>query len=111
MLKPILWKEWREQRWKMLFGTLLLSFITSSSGEMMITVPPDLKFGIWGLGGMLLSLYSAMGVFAPEQTNHTKIFLVSKPLSSWRIFFCKWLKVGFYQLLVTLGLQSFVNEE
>jgi hypothetical protein len=46
--------------------------------------------GVWVIGGFILSLYSAMGVFAPERTDGTLTFLASKPLAPSRVFLCKW---------------------
>ena len=90
MIKPLIWKEWREQRWKLAFGTVMLVFFTGSLLAARLTTQSESIISVWILGGLVLSLYSAMGVFAPEITNGTKTFLSSKPLQPWKIFLCKW---------------------
>ena len=90
MIGPLIWKEWREQRWKMAFGMVMLAFFTGSLLAARLTTDREIIIIVWVLGSLILSLYSAMGVFAPETTNRTKTFLSSKPLQSWEIFFGKW---------------------
>ena len=90
MTKPLIWKEWREQRWKLAFGTVMLAFFTGSLLAARLTTNREIIVVVWVLGGLVLSLYSAMGVFAPEITNGTRTFLLSKPLKSWEIFLGKW---------------------
>jgi ABC-type transport system involved in multi-copper enzyme maturation permease subunit len=90
MLKAILWKEWREQRWKLAFGTVMLLFFTGSFLAARVTSNKETVLIICGFGGILLTIYSAMGVFAPEHINRTKNFLISKPVQPWKTFLCKW---------------------
>ena len=90
MIKPLIWKEWQEQRWKLDFGTAMLVFFTGSLLAARLTTDREVIIVVWLLGGLVLSLYSAMGVFATEITNGTKTFLLSKPLESWKIFLGKW---------------------
>jgi ABC-type transport system involved in multi-copper enzyme maturation permease subunit len=91
MISPILWKEWREQRWKLAFGTLMLVFFTCSFLAAGITSDQEMAVVIWLFGGLILALHSAMGVFAPERANGTMSFLASKPIEPWKVFACKWL--------------------
>lgn len=90
MIKPLIWKEWHEQRWKLAFGTVMLVFFTGSLLSAHLTTDREIIIVVWILGGLVLSLYSAMGVFAPEITNGTKTFLSSKPIQPWKIFLGKW---------------------
>lgn len=90
MMKSIIWKEWREQRWKLAFGTVMLVFFTGSMLAARLTTDREIIVVVWIFGGMILSLYSAMGVFAPETTAGTKVFLTSKPIPPWKVFCCKW---------------------
>jgi len=91
MISPILWKEWREQRWKLAFGTLMLVFFTGSFLAARVTSDREVAVVIWVAGGLILALHSAMGVFAPERANGTMNFLASKPVEPWKVFACKWL--------------------
>ncbi|MHC4214166.1 MAG: hypothetical protein ACYSWP_12415 [Planctomycetota bacterium] len=90
MIKSLIWKEWHEQRWKLAFGTVMLVFFAGSLLAARLTAQSESIIVVWILGGLVLSLYSAMGVFAPEMTNGTKTFLSSKPLQPWKVFLCKW---------------------
>lgn len=107
MIKSILWKEWREQQWKLAFGTVMLLFFTGSFMMAQITTDRETTILTWILGGLLLSLYSAMGVFAPEHSNKTTTFLASKPLEAWKVFACKWF-VGWLNFAVPLMVCSLV---
>ena len=108
MLKPLIWKEYHEQRWKLAFGTVMLAFFTGALLAARLTTDRELPIVIWLLGGLVLSLYSAMGVFAPEQTNETKPFLASKPIEPWKVFACKflfgWLNFAVPMLLCSAAL-------
>lgn len=90
MIKPLVWKEWHEQRWKLAFGTVMLAFFTGSLIAARLTTDNENIVAVLFLGGLILSLYSAMGVFAPETTDRTKTFLSSKPIQPWKVFLCKW---------------------
>ena len=90
MIKPLIWKEWHEQRWKLVFGTVMLVFFTGVLIAAKLTTDNETFVVVLIFGGLILSMYSAMGVFAPETTEGTKIFLLSKPIQAWKIFLCKW---------------------
>jgi hypothetical protein len=90
MLKSILWKEWREQRWKLAFGTVLLVFVTGSLAAARLTSDREIYVVIGIFGGMILALYSAMGTFAPEHTNGTTGFLAARPVNPRTVFLVKW---------------------
>jgi len=90
MIRPLIWKEWHEQRWKLAFGTVMLASFTWSLLAARLTTDREVVVVIWILGTLILSLYSAMGVFAPERAAKTAAFLSSKPVGSRKVFFCKW---------------------
>lgn len=102
MITPILWKEWREQRWKLAFGTVMLIFFTGSFFAARVSSNREVTIVIWVFGGLLLGLYSAMGVFAPERTHRTVTFLAAKPVVPWKVFFVKWL-VGWLNMAVPMA--------
>jgi len=101
MIRPILWKEYREQRWKLAFGTVMLLFFTGSFAAARVTSDREIMIVIWICGGLLFALYSAMGVFAPEHSNRTAAFLASRPIAPWKTFACKWF-VGWLNFAVPL---------
>jgi hypothetical protein len=90
MLRPLIWKEWHEQRWKLAFGTVMLLFFTLSLIVSELATDGEIFFVIMLFGGAIMALYSAMGVFSPERMNKTNTFLVSKPVEYWKVFLCKW---------------------
>jgi hypothetical protein len=89
MRVPIIWKEWHEQRWKLAFGTVMLVFFTCSMAIAHVVSFKEVVATAWLIGANILWLYSAMGVFAPEQSNGTLPFLVSKPIRPLRVFLVK----------------------
>ena len=90
MIWALVWKEWREQRWKLGFGGVMLASFTGSLLAARLTTPDEAVLVIWVLGGGLLALYSAMGVFATERSEGTTLFLAAKPVAGWQVFWCKW---------------------
>lgn len=91
MIKALLWKEYREQRWKLAFGTVMLLFVTGSLLAARLASGREIVMVVWVLGGLVLALYSAMGVLAPERTNGTTLFLAARPVRAWESFAAKWL--------------------
>jgi ABC-type transport system involved in cytochrome c biogenesis permease component len=87
---PIAWKEWREQRWKTAFGTVMVLAFAGSIVSSRVMTAREAAGVIWIFCILLLPLYSAMGVFAPEHECGTLAFLASKPLRPARVFLAKW---------------------
>jgi ABC-type transport system involved in multi-copper enzyme maturation permease subunit len=91
MSKPLIWKEWREQRWKTVFGTVMaLAFLGATTAARVMTAREAVAL-VWAFIILLLPLYSAMGVFAPERSAGTLHFLASRPFKPFQVFFWKWL--------------------
>jgi hypothetical protein len=105
MIKSLLWKEWREQRWKMIFGAVMILFFAGSLRAARIASTDEMILVVWFVGGFLLALYNAMGAFAPERAGRTITFLVSKPIASWKVFGCKWF-FGWLNVIVPILLSS-----
>lgn len=91
MRNPIVWKEWHEQRWKLVFSAVMLGSVTAVGLAARITTTREIILVLWMAGGLLLSIFSAMGVLAPEHTDGTVTFLLSKPVRAGRVFAWKWL--------------------
>ena len=103
MVKPILWKEWQEQRWKLAFGSVMLGSLTWAFFASHVVSNQEVIVGVWIVGGTLLALHTAMGVFAPERSAGTTTFLLSKPILPSRAFACKWI-MGWLSLAVPLSV-------
>jgi hypothetical protein len=102
MASPIIWKEWHEQRWKLVFGTVMMLFFAGAMAAARVMTSKEAVVGVWVFGGFILSLYSAMGAFAPEWTGGTLTFLVSKPLNPGKVFLAKWL-FGWLNVIVPMA--------
>ena len=101
MFKQIFWKEWRYQRWKVVFGTVMLIFFTGTLWAARVTTDHEVYIVMWMLGSLVLSLFSATGAFASETTDGTRTFLVAKPVRPWKVFWAKWL-MGWLNFAVPL---------
>lgn len=102
MVSPIVWKEWREQRWFVAFGTvMLLSFAGIATAARVVTAD-EAAIATCMIGGTILTLMSAMGVYASEHTNRTKTFLMSRPLDPRKVFLWKWF-FGWFNIIVPLA--------
>jgi ABC-type transport system involved in multi-copper enzyme maturation permease subunit len=90
MIAPIAWKEWHEQRWRLTFGTVMLVGLIGSLATAHIISAAEVFAILWCASAVVLPLYSAMGVFAPEQTAGTFTFYASKPAKPLAVFMTKW---------------------
>jgi ABC-type transport system involved in multi-copper enzyme maturation permease subunit len=107
MFRQLLWKEWREQRWKLIFGTVMLLFFTGTLMAARLSTSHEVLVAVWIIGGLVLALYSAMGVFAPEVSNETQTFLMSKPITPLVVFWGKWF-MGWLNFAVPMLVCSMV---
>jgi hypothetical protein len=90
MIMPIAWKEWHEQRWRLAFGTVMLTGLIGSLAAARVITESEIMVIFWGAATVVLPLYSAMGVFAPEHTAGTFTFYAAKPARPFRVFITKW---------------------
>ncbi len=101
MNAALLWKEWREQRWRCLLGTLVLTAISASLVRAQIVTLPESSVMIFGPLGLMLAVFLAMGSVATERADGTWDFLRAQPIGPARILRLKWL-VGAGQLVAAL---------
>ncbi|HSV26630.1 MAG TPA: hypothetical protein VLH60_01950 [Sedimentisphaerales bacterium] len=87
---PILWKEWRQQRWLLVFSTVMLIGAIGSLAAAHIISEREVAVILYGAAAFALPLFSAMGAFAPEHTGGTFTFYASRPAGPFRVFFAKW---------------------
>jgi ABC-type transport system involved in multi-copper enzyme maturation permease subunit len=90
MIQAVIWKEWRQQRWKLAFGCVLLVFFLGTLASAQLTTSRELVIAVMIFGGMLLALYSAMGAFATEVSEGTVEFLAARPVRPGWVFLTKW---------------------
>ena len=91
MTRALLWTEWREQRWRCLLGTLVLTAISASLVRAQLVALPEAVLIIYGPLGLLLAVFLAMGSVATERADGTWSFLRAQPLATADILRAKWL--------------------
>lgn len=91
MMRNLFWKEWREQRWKMAFGcVMLVSFCAIGLRARMV---PDFTIIILTafFGGPLLALLTAMGVVGRDRGEGSLDYLLALPVAPYRVLGVKML--------------------
>ena len=123
MLKVLLWKEWRETRWKWL-AFFAAFHIPAIIGVLVFTFDKTVRFDIRVLNdgivntylqtfllvqsgfvitaGLFLIAFFAAGSVAPEIDNRSMFFLFERPIQRWHILSMKFL-VGAIQAMVCVG--------
>lgn len=91
MFRRLLWKEWRENQWKLVFGGAVSLAFTALLFR--IRLFPDAANGlIISFAQMLIvPVVYALDIFSGEISNRTIHLLFKFPVSRWKIFFSKYL--------------------
>jgi hypothetical protein len=115
MTRALLWKEWREQRWKLAFGCLLLAgFNVIALRSRMLPERYTILLTVL-MGGILMPLLSSMSVSGTDRETGTHPFLFSLPTPAWRVLLIKLLMVIAIAVapLVCAGFaaQPFINTD
>ncbi|MBI4023649.1 MAG: ABC transporter permease subunit, partial [Verrucomicrobia bacterium] len=107
--KALLFKEWREQRWRFFLSSLVFCMLTA--GLLRAQVIPTYQAILlinWPVG-ILMALFLAMGPIAGERGNRTWEFLVAQPISRKELIAAKWL-MGFLQLIGVITMSTLAGE-
>jgi hypothetical protein len=89
-IRALLWKEWREQRWKLAFGCVILTAYTAIGLETRLLADAAiLGIGIFFVGGVLLPIFVTMGMVAPERADGSFASLVALPVRPRRVLVVK----------------------
>lgn len=108
-IRSLVWKEWREQRWRFALSALVLTTLSASMVRAQLIPTAESVAIIFGPLGLVLSVFMSMGAVPPERAAGTWHFLVTQPMSFGRIVIVKW-AVGALSLVATLiiaGLAAF----
>ncbi len=106
MFKQLLWKEWRENLWKLIFGgavsvafTMLLFRIRLFPDVQNCTVISFVQM-------LVVPVIYALDIFSGEMSNRTIHLLFKFPVPRWKIFFSKYLVSigGMVAIFLTSGL-------
>lgn len=100
MIGALLWKEWREQGWRCVLGTLVLPTLSASLVRAQLVSMPEAVVLVFGPLGLILAIFLAMGSVATERADGTWRFLRAQPIAAARILRIKWL-VGALNLILT----------
>ena len=94
----LLAKEWREQRWRFLLGTVVLTGMLAGMLRAQVIPPSEAALLIYWPVGILMVIFLAMGPVASERADRTWEFLVAQPASRADVLTAKW-AVGLLQLV------------
>ncbi len=89
MWHSLVWKEWREQRWRLWFGVALLATFTVIGLRTRIIPDESIIAMTVLIGGLFLPLMVAMGLVAPERADGTIVRLLALPVPAWHVLAVK----------------------
>src|SRR5919197_4079241 len=98
MLKALLWKEWRETRWKWL-AYALSDAVAAQALEFALVF----QSGFLITAGLFLLAFFAVGSVGAELDNRSIFFLFERPLKRWHVLLFKY-AVGAVQATTCVGL-------
>lgn len=101
MIPALLWKEWREQRWRMILSVFVLATISASLVRAQLIPTPEAILLSFGVLGLILTIFLSMGSVATERQDGTWPFTLSQPIPRPTILRVKWL-IGALNLLIAL---------
>lgn len=124
ILKAMLWKEWRETRWKWLAFAFAFHIPLCIAG-LAVTLNPEARFDLYALSdsvvvqalefalvlqsgflitaGLFLLAFFAVGSIGAELDNRSMFFLFERPVRRWQVLLFKYV-VGAVQTTTCVGL-------
>lgn len=109
MLRQLLWKEWRENLWKLVFcGAVSLAF---TALLFRIRLFPDSQncIVISFIQMLVVPVVYALDIFSGEMSNRTIHLLFKFPVPRWKIFFSKYLVCAAGICLIFLSTGSLME--
>lgn len=88
-MRPLLWKEWHEQRWKLGFGSVVLCAFALIGLRTRIVSDESIIVATCALGVLLLPILSAAGLFPAERGEGTLKTLLALPVTRSKILAAK----------------------
>jgi hypothetical protein len=89
MLKALLWKEWREQRWRVALATVWLLGMTAIGLKTRILPDAAILVLVWGPAAVILPVFLGIGLFASERRAGTLSYLTVHPVRRGQILAAK----------------------
>lgn len=103
MIRAMLWKEWREQRWRFALALVVMTTLSASLVRAQLIGTTEALIIVFGPVGLAMALFLAMGPVATERTDRTWTFLTSRPIRKGDILRVKWF-VGALQVVVVFAI-------
>lgn len=97
-MRALLSKEWHEQRWRFILGTIVLTALLAGLVRAEVIPRMEAAMLIYWPVGLILVIFLAMGPVAVERSDRTWEFLVARPISRMDVIKAKWL-MGLLQLV------------
>lgn len=105
-MRRLLWKEWKENLWKLIFGVLVSGAFTALLLRLRI-FPDQATVWVISLVQMLaVPVIYSLDIFSGEMSSRTILLLFNLPAERWKIFFSKYLIsiLGIALIFVFTGL-------
>jgi ABC-type transport system involved in multi-copper enzyme maturation permease subunit len=91
MFKRLLWKEWRENQWKLVFGGAVSLAFTALLFRIRLFPDATNAFVISLAQMLVMPVIYALDIFSGEISSRTIHLLFKFPVPRWKIFFSKYL--------------------
>jgi ABC-type transport system involved in multi-copper enzyme maturation permease subunit len=106
MFKQLLWKEWRENLWKLTFGTAVSAAFVLLLFRIRLFPDAANCIAVSFVQMFAIPVIYALDIFSGEMTNRTIHLLFKFPVPRWKIFFAKYLTciLGMALIFLTTGV-------
>ena len=85
----LLWKEWREQSWKLAFGSILLAALALIGLRTQVTPDSAMMMAVCFLGLSMLPVLASTGLVPAERGEGCLESLLALPVAPWKILLAK----------------------
>lgn len=85
----LIWKEWREQRWKIGFGCVVLCAFALIGLRTRAVDDQSILIGTCAMGVLLLPILAAAGLVPAERDEGTMGLLLAMPVAPWKVLAAK----------------------
>jgi len=89
MISSLIWKEWHEQRWKLVFGCILFMSFTAIGLRARLVTDETISFAVIVMAALVLPVIVSMGLVAPERADGSFQTLLALPVERWKILAVK----------------------
>lgn len=91
MLGRLLWKEWRENLWKLGFGVIVSGAFTALLLRLRIFPDQAVCWVISFVQMLAVPVIYSLDIFSGEMSSRTILLLFNLPAQRWKIFFSKYI--------------------